>query len=323
MVAMARSACTVICLSVILPYGRWFARVSHDDPEEGTMTELRLSKGQALGNDYLVADFDDVGTPSRALVQGLCDRNFGVGSDGLLVGRLDTDPIELRIFNPDGSSAEKSGNGLRIFGAWLFRRGVVGHEPFQVALPTDTVTMEVRGRHDDGSVDITVAMGRASFQGADVGFTPEPGYALGQPLDLGDGLSAIVNPVSTGNPHCVVFVDALERDDFLARAPRLAVHPAFAHGVNTQFARVAGPDRIEAWIWERGVGETLASGSSASAITAAAVRLGLVQAGTVTVAMRGGEVTVAVAQDFDITLSGPAQVVFDAAVPGEVAEGWG
>lgn len=286
------------------------------------MTDLRVSKGQALGNDYLVADFADVDTPSAALVRGLCSRHFGVGSDGLLVGRLDTDPVQLRIYNPDGSSAEKSGNGLRIFGAWLFRRGLVGRAPFRVALSTDTVTMEVRAEHDDGSVDITVAMGRASFLGADVGFTPEPGYALGQTLDLGDGLVAVVNPVSTGNPHCVVFVDALDRDDFLARAPRLAVHPAFANGVNTQFARVAGPDRIEAWIWERGVGETLASGSSASAISAAAVRLGLVQARALTVAMPGGEVEVAVGDDFELTLSGPAQVVFEAVVPDRVAEGW-
>lgn len=286
------------------------------------MTELRLSKGQALGNDYLVADFADVGTPSPSLVRGVCDRHFGVGSDGLLVGRLDADPIQLRIYNPDGSSAEKSGNGLRIFGAWLVRRGVVGREPFQVALPTDTVSMQVRGRHDDGSLDITVAMGRASFQGADVGFTPEPGYALGQTLDLGDGLDAVVNPVSTGNPHCVVFVDALARDDFLARAPRLAVHPAFARGTNTQFARVAGPARLEAWIWERGVGETLASGSSASAVAAAAVRLGLVQERSLTISMPGGEVSVEVGDGFEITLSGPAQVVLEAVVPEEVVGGW-
>ncbi|HKJ91693.1 MAG TPA: diaminopimelate epimerase, partial [Longimicrobiales bacterium] len=276
------------------------------------MKELRLSKGQALGNDYLVADAADVGTPSAALVRGLCDRHFGLGSDGLLVGRLDAEPIELRIYNPDGSAAEKSGNGLRIFGAWLYRRDRVERAPFPVALPKDTVSMQVLAEHDDGSVDITVAMGRASFQGADVGFTPEAGYALGQTLDLGGGLQAIVNPVSTGNPHCVVFVDALERDDFLARAPRLATHPAFAHGANVQLARVAGPDRLEAWIWERGVGETLASGSSASAVAAAAVRLGLVQERRLTIAMQGGEVGVVVGEDFSIQLNGPAQVVFEA-----------
>lgn len=287
------------------------------------MNGLSVWKGHGLGNDYLVLSAADVGgVPGVGVIRGLCDRHFGLGSDGLLVGHLDREPVGLRIYNPDGSEAEKSGNGLRIYGAWLYGRGSVGRDPFEVALARDVVTMEVLGEVEDGAVDIRVAMGRASFQGADVGFEPEPGEALESELDLGDGLHAVVNPVSTANPHCVVFVDALDRDDFLARAPRLATHVAFPAGTNVQFARVAGPDELEVWIWERGVGETLASGSSSCAAAAVATRLGLLGERDVTVRMRGGPVRVQVGTDFDLTLRGPAQVIYEARVPRPVLAGW-
>ncbi len=287
------------------------------------MDELVIAKGHGLGNDYLVVSAADVGgVPGEGLIRRVCDRHFGLGSDGLLVGFLDRDPVGLRIYNPDGSEAEKSGNGLRIFGAWLYRRGLVGRDPFQVALSKDVVSMQVLGERDDGSVDIRVAMGRASFAGADVGFAPEPGEALRSELDLGNGLTAVVTPVSTANPHCVVVVDVLDRDDFLARAPRLATHEAFPAGTNVQFAKVVGPGALEIWIWERGVGETLASGSSSCAAAAAATRLGLLDERDVTVRMRGGSVGVHVAENYELTLRGPAQIIYEARVPGEVWSAW-
>jgi len=287
------------------------------------MRELTLSKGQALGNDYLVADATELeGRLTEGLIRGACDRHLGLGSDGILVGHLDREPVRLRIYNPDGSEAEKSGNGLRIFGAWLHGRGVVSGEPFPVELPTDTVTMQVEEEHDDGSLGIRVAMGRASFAGADVGFVPEAGEALQSRVDLGDGLEAVVNPVSLGNPHCVVFVESLTREDFEARAPRLVYHPAFAAGTNVQFARVVDEETLEAWIWERGVGETLASGSSSCAVAAAAARLGLVAAAAVTVRMPGGVARLEIGEDFAMTLRGPAQILYEAVVPAAVVAGW-
>ncbi|HEX6940402.1 MAG TPA: diaminopimelate epimerase [Longimicrobiales bacterium] len=291
------------------------------------MPEIRFAKGQALGNDYIVLDAADLGAPpSAALVRALCDRHFGVGSDGVLVGELDDaaapGAFGLRIFNPDGTEAEKSGNGLRIFGAYLHDRGRVGTEPFEVRLARDAVRMQVRGMEPGGALRIVVDMGRASFRGADVGFTPEPGDAFGHVLDLGDGLVAAVNPVSMGNPHCVVFVDALDREDFLRRAPRLATHAAFAAGTNVQFARPAARDALEAWIWERGAGETLASGSSACAVAAAAARLGLVDGPALTVRMPGGDVGVLLEADGMVRLEGPAQIVYHGAVRAEVAAAW-
>ncbi len=287
------------------------------------MLELPFAKGQALGNDYLVVDAADLERPpSAALVRGLCDRHFGAGSDGVLLAELGGPEPALRIFNPDGTEAEKSGNGLRIFGAYLHGRRLVGEEAFAVRLVRDAVRMRVVDAEPGGALRIVVDMGRASFRGEDVAFTPEPGDAFGHLLELGDGLTARVNPVSMSNPHCVVFVDALERADFLRRAPRLATHPAFAAGTNVQFARPVGPAALEAWIWERGAGETLASGSSACAVAAAAARLGLVTGPAITVHMPGGDVGILLAEDGMVRLEGPAQIVYRGAVRAEVVAGW-
>ncbi|MGH7443727.1 MAG: diaminopimelate epimerase [Longimicrobiales bacterium] len=283
------------------------------------MTPVRFSKGEAIGNDYIVIDRADLPFElSAAQVKRICDRHRGIGSDGILLADLRTD-IALRIFNTDGTEAEKSGNGLRIFGAWLHGRGLVAdNQWFAVRLVKDTVRMRVEEHLAGGQLMIRAEMGRATFHGADVDFTPSPGETLDYPLDLGDGLSARINTVSLSNRHCVVFVDALERADFEQRAPRLCDHPAFAHSTNVQLARVKDAHTLEAWIWERGVGETLASGSSSCAVAAAAVKRGFVQPGTFRVEMPGGYTEVEIGEDYDVKLLGPAGVVFGGELRGEV-----
>ncbi len=275
------------------------------------MLPLRLSKGHGLGNDYLVADAATLPFPlTPARIRAICDRHCGVGSDGILLADVAASPLVLRIFNPDGTEAEKSGNGLRIFAAWLHGHGLVAGEPFQVRLPKDEVTLQVMGALEGGALDIVADMGPADFTGEAAGFAPEPGVALGFRLRVGDEVLAI-NPLSLGNPHCVVFLDHLRREDFLRRGPLLATHPTFPAGTNVQFARSIAPDRLEAWIWERGAGETLASGSSACAVAAAAVRLGMARPGEIRIEMRGGTALVRVTEDYQLRLRAPAQIVFE------------
>jgi diaminopimelate epimerase len=299
------------------------------------VTALTVAKGQALGNDYLVVDAlalagalgsspaDATADPmTPALARALCDRHLGLGADGVLVAWPDASPIRLRIWNPDGSGAEKSGNGLRIFGAWLHGRGVVGGDAFEVELPRDVVRMRVLGDDPGGSLALSVAMGRADFRGASVGFTPRAGLVDDEPLDLGPAGSARINTVSLGNPHCVVLVDAFDRRDFETRGPALATHEAFVEGTNVQFARAAEGNAADAWIWERGAGETLASGSSACAVAATLVRRGALERGAVTVRMPGGSVHVEVGPDFELTLQGPAQIVYEAVIRAEVLAAW-
>jgi diaminopimelate epimerase len=287
------------------------------------MPRLRLSKGHGLGNDYLVIDAAALPwplTPPR--IRAICDRHRGFGSDGILLADVAAHPFALRIYNPDGSEAEKSGNGLRIFAAWLYGRGHVGDRAFQVRLPKDTVTLQVMGALEGGALDIVADLGPADFRGEAAGFVPQRGIALGHELEVGDERLA-VNPLSLGNPHCVVFVDALRRDEFERRGPLLATHAAFPAGTNVQFARPLADDRLEAWIWERGAGETLASGSSACAVAAAAVRLGLARAGEIRVSMPGGIALVTVSPEFQLRLRAPAQVIYDAEMTREMTEALG
>lgn len=275
------------------------------------MDRLHFFKGQALGNDYLVVDAADASLTREQAIR-LCDRHHGAGSDGVLIADLTSEPVRLRIINPDGTPAEKSGNGLRIFAAYLYHRGLARlDEWFDVQLPKDTVSMRVEQELAGGAVQVRVQMGPADFRGAAVGFTPEPGETDRVELSLGAAGTAQVNTVSLGNPHCVVFVDALDRADFLRRTPALCTHDAFAEGTNVQMARVVGPHELEAWIWERGAGETLASGSSACAVAAAAVRRGLAGPGHIVVRMLGGFVDVNVSDDFELELLGPAQMVYE------------
>lgn len=309
---------------------------------------LAIDKGQALGNDYLVVDAgalasalgrasarapasppatgpddaDPADPMTPGLARALCDRHTGLGGDGVLVGWPRRAPIRLRIWNPDGTPAEKSGNGLRIFGAWLRRAGVVGEEAFEVELPRDTVRMRVTGDAGAGALNLEVAMGRADFRGEAVGFVPRADAVDDAPVDLGPAGAARVNTVSLGNPHCVVLVDDFERTDFEARGPALATHPAFAEGTNVQFARARDRRTAEAWIWERGAGETLASGSSACAVAATLVRKGALDPGAVAVRMPGGSVEVEVGPDYQLTLRGPAQIVYEARVPAAVLAAW-
>jgi diaminopimelate epimerase len=283
------------------------------------MNDLSFSKGHGLGNDYLVVDAADLEfdvTPS--FIRAICDRHRGAGSDGLLVGTLTRSPFELHIYNPDGTEAEKSGNGLRIFGAYLHGRGLVQSDWFDVQLIKDTVAMRIEEQLPGGALMIRAAMGRPDFSEAAVAFSGRSH----EELDLPEGSSALVHTVSLSNPHCVVFVDQLERTDFLRRAPQLCNHASFRFGTNVQFARVVDRANVQAWIWERGVGETLASGSSSCAVAAAAVQQGYVDAGIVTIQMEGGEAEVEVRSDFELLLRAPAQIILHGTLRAAVIEQW-
>ena len=287
------------------------------------MRDLAFSKGHGLGNDYIVVDQTDLWSEvTPAGVSALCDRHRGIGSDGLLIASIDNDSFALRIYNPDGSEAEKSGNGLRIFGAYLFGRGLVRHDWFHVRLVKDTVAMRVEAELDGGALMIRAAMGRASFSGSDVAFMRAAGEVLDYELELPAGGTARINAVSLANPHCVVLVDDFQQDDFRTRAPQLCTHPAFGAGTNVQFAKVLDRKTVAAWIWERGVGETLASGSSSCAVAAVAVRRGYAEPGVITVQMLGGSAEVEVSADYEVKLRAPAQIIYSGVVRGEVIAAW-
>jgi diaminopimelate epimerase len=269
-------------------------------------------RGHGLGNDYLVVDPNKLTfklTPKN--IQLLCNRNLGLGSDGILamVPSKKAD-FGLRIFNPDGSEAEKSGNGLRIFARYLHATGKTKKRHFTVETEGGTVTIELHvDRHGDAS-SVTVDMGRASFNPAALPCTLPVVELIQQPIEA-VGRSLQFTGVSVGNPHCVIFKDTGERwsrEDLVSLGPALEHHALFPKRTNVQLAVPTGPNELFILIWERGAGETQASGSSSCAAASAAVRLGLVQS-PVTVKMPGGTLKIEVAPDFSLTMKGPVEEV--------------
>jgi diaminopimelate epimerase len=264
-------------------------------------------KGEGLGNDYLVVEAGDLPAPglTAAAVVGLCDRHRGVGADGILLHvpsqRAD---FGLRIFNPDGSEAEKSGNGLRIFAKYLWDHGHARATAFTVETAGGVVAC--RCHAVNGRVDrVAVEMGQVTFDAAAIPVHGVSGDAVDVGLVLDDGTALTVTALSVGNPHCVVFLDA--PDEALCRrlGPLLERHAAFPRRTNVQLVRVTAPGRIAIHVWERGAGYTLASGSSSCAAAAAAVRTGRVAHGRIAVDMPGGTLEVDVRPDWTVCLDGP------------------
>lgn len=269
-------------------------------------------RGHGLGNDYLVMDPKDLTfklTPK--VIKAICDRNWGLGSDGILafVPSKKAD-FGLRIFNPDGSEAEKSGNGLRIFARYLHATGKTKKKRFTVETKGGLVSIDLHiDRHGDAAA-ATVEMGIATFKPDALPCSLGVPELIQQPIEAA-GRLLIFTGVSVGNPHCVVFKPTEEswsREELLALGPALEHHNLFPKRTNVQLAVPTGPKEIFILIWERGAGETQASGSSSCAAASAAVRLGLVKS-PVTVKMPGGVLNIVVAPDFSLTMKGPVAEV--------------
>jgi len=273
---------------------------------------MRFHKYQALGNDYLVLEPGGADL-EPALVRAVCDRHLGIGADGVLVeDGPSRGGLALRILNPDGSEAEKSGNGLRIFARYLWDGGRVGSESFEVTTRGGVVRCQVR----DAGRMVFVEMGVASFDAAVIPVAGPRREVVDETIEAG-GERLRFTALTVGNPHCVVCVDVPTPELARRLGPALEAHPAFPRRTNVQFVRVVDRGRIEMQIWERGVGITLASGSSACAAAAACVRLGLCD-GDVTVAMPGGELEITVAAGYQLTMLGPVRKVAEGMLADEL-----
>jgi diaminopimelate epimerase len=277
----------------------------------------RFWKGHALGNDYLVVDpreLDFPLTPRR--VRALCDRHRGVGGDGLLeLAASRRADFGLRIWNPDGSRAEKSGNGLRIFARFLHATGRTRRMRLRVETAGGVVAIRLFPGRDGAPRRARVEIGRASFDPRRLPCRLRGGELLDREVRAA-GRALRFTGVSIGNPHCVVFAPRgrrWSRADLLELGPSLERHPIFPRRCNVQLAARTGPHALAILIWERGAGETPASGTSACAAACAATRLGLV-ASPVVVRAPGGALHVTVSECFDVTLAGAVDEVASGAL---------
>lgn len=259
-------------------------------------------KYHALGNDYIVIDPNKSSLKlTEDNIRLICHRNFGVGSDGILYGPLLEDgEMRLRILNPDGSEAEKSGNGIRIFSRYLVEAGYVNSKEFSLVTAGGTVAVAVL---DEAASLIKVDMGAASFNSADLPAGGPPREILGEKLTIG-GADCVVNCVSMGNPHCVIPLDDISRERAERLGPLVENHPLFPKRTNVQFLQVIDRSNIRIEIWERGAGYTLASGSSSCAAASVAHRLGLTGP-AVKVHMPGGVIDIDIKPDGHVFMTGP------------------
>jgi diaminopimelate epimerase len=272
---------------------------------------MRFHKYHALGNDYLVLDPRDfpawTPAPTVAQIRVVCHRNFGVGSDGILWGPLPSAKSQfgLRIFNPDGSEAEKSGNGLRIFSRYLWDQGLVKNPSFTIETPGGHVQSIIQ---DEGRL-ITVAMGRVSFDSQAIPVAGPAREVVNEKVTVLDREFTFC-AATIGNPHCVLPLAEVSSELAHRYGPHLETHPLFPRKTNVQFLQVLDRAHIRIEIWERGAGYTLASGSSSSAAAAVAHKLGLVDR-HVTVHMPGGEIGIEIGEDFSILMTGTVNKVAD------------
>jgi diaminopimelate epimerase len=252
----------------------------------------------------------------------ICDRNKGVGSDGILALEKSRSALaRLRIFNPDGSEAEKSGNGLRIFCKFLYEHGYTGKTSFEVETLGGKVKAELH--LSKGKVkEVTVDMGKTLFEAGKIPVkVPDPASEVMDkripPIKPGDNIR--INCVSMGNPHCVVFVKNLKEAEARAReyGPLLETHSLFPNRTNVQFAVVNNRKEVSIRIWERGAGYTLASGSSSCAVAAVCVKTGKTDR-DLTVHMPGGDLFLKVGKGFDLTMRGPVEEICLGTVTGDL-----
>ena len=296
-----------------------------------------FTKYHALGNDYIVINPKDLPTPlTTEQVKTICHRNFGVGSDGILLGPLPstTAKCALKIYNPDGSIAEKSGNGVRIFSRYLWDTKFVSNDEF--ALETDGGI--VRATVFDNGKMVRVEMGKVSFDSEKIPVTGAKRDVLNEKISVG-GREFTFCAATIGNPHCVVVGRVTpcapgDANDTPARAerralpeisealakefgPLLEVHPNFPRKTNVQFLKILDRANIQIEIWERGAGYTLASGSSSSAAAAVAHKLGLADR-KVSVHMPGGVIQIQIGDGFDILMTGSVTKVFEGVISPEM-----
>lgn len=276
---------------------------------------MKFYKYHALGNDYLVINPQDLSfalTPE--IIKIICDRNFGIGSDGILLGPLESEKAQfaLRIFNPDGSEAEKSGNGLRIFSRYLWDMGLVNDKPFSI----ETVGGLVQSVIQEAGKTVQVEMGKVSFWSSDIPVVGDRREVIQELINIGDETLTFC-AATIGNPHCVILLKEVNPDIAKKYGSILETHPFFPNRTNVQFMKVINRNTIQIEIWERGAGYTLASGSSSSAAAAVAHKLGLCDA-SIKVQMPGGEILIQVSDDFKISMTGSVTKVAQGELSAEV-----
>ena len=280
---------------------------------------MNFTKLQGAGNDFILVEADKKPLNWPKLAIAMCHRHFGIGADGLLLLSLDKTDLRMRMFNPDGSEAEACGNGLRCLVKYALNKGIIDSQAPEASVVTKSGVRKARLHIKGNTTFIQTGMGEPKFGAKDIPVTLEDKPAepiLDYSLTIEDRKLAL-SFVSMGNPHAVYFEKEPIADfPLLQLGPKVENHPMFPNRTNFEIARVLNRNQIEARVWERGVGETLACGSGACAIAIIAKLHGYTD-NKVDIRLPGGTLGVEWNGAGEIFLSGPAEIVFSGEWPDE------
>ncbi len=268
----------------------------------------KFFKYQSLGNDYLVIDPKHWKLPlSARLIKTICDRHFGIGSDGILYGPLynskDKKIPRVKIYNPDGSEAEKSGNGARIFAKYLYDQRYVSSKKFSFMTISGIVNVDI---NNNNATEMSINLGKLQFN---------PQKDIKNVIIKNKKYS--FNIASIGNPHCVIILPKISVN--LAKKLGLVIeyHDLFPDRTNVQFVKILDKNTIQIEIWERGAGYTLASGTSSAAAAGVCHKLGLCDK-TIKVVMPGGKVQVTIKPNLEIFQTGDVHKIYEGIISNEL-----
>jgi diaminopimelate epimerase len=277
-------------------------------------------KMHGLGNEYIILDSTNISFKlSAQAIRRLCNIHFGIGSDGIVVKMPSSNAdFGFKVFNPDGSEAEKSGNGLRILCKFLYDYGYAKSRNFSVETLTDVVYAEIVEEAGKKATLSKVDMGKASFTSRDIPVNSDKDEFIEQKIMAGDR-EYEVNCVSVGNPHCVIIKEDFDENEVRKYGPLIENHPLFPNRINVQFARVLTNHDAQILIWERGAGHTLASGSSSCAASSVLVKRGLISR-DLTIHMQGGDLKIQIDEAWNIRMTGEVREVARGVLSAELIE---
>lgn len=272
---------------------------------------MKFTKMQGLGNDYIYVNcFEEQISEPEELSERISDRHFGIGGDGLvMILPSDIADLRMRIFNADGSEAKMCGNASRCIGKYAYERELVKKD--EITLETNSGIKILRLEVENDKVkSVSVDMGKVSFEPAKIPAVSDTPL-ISSPLDV-NGETYTVTSVSVGNPHCVIFGGDPYKIPIEEIGKQIEFHPMFPERVNVEFAHILDNTTIMMRVWERGSGETLACGTGACAVAAAAAKNGFVPYDTpINLLLRGGKLEITVCSDGTVIKKGGAEFVFD------------
>jgi diaminopimelate epimerase len=284
------------------------------------MDKNAFIKSHGLGNDYIVLDSANISFQlSQTAIHKICDVHYGIGSDGILLKTPSNKAdFGMKIYNPDGSEAEKSGNGLRIFSKFLYDHGYTHQKEFSIETLSGIVKAKIIEELKGKAKTIEIEMGKAIFKSNEIPVNIDKEECINEKINIADK-EFLINCVSVGNPHCVILTDKPDVKEVMKYGPLIENHSLFPNKINVQFVKKISDTEVEILIWERGAGYTLASGTSSCAVACIMYKKGIT-GNNISIKMPGGSLFIRINSNWEITMTGEVRQIAQGYLNNELIE---